>query len=155
IHELETSLRSEETAKAKFYLNRARKSLLEQTGRDTAPPRIVLDSPADGLLTNRFTVTVAGHVEANTYTSGIAVGGQTQFIERAEPRLPFTQEVELHDGLNTVDIVAVDLLGHRAQQRLTVHVDRQGPLLSVERVELLGVPPQQQARVQGSLTDRS
>jgi len=55
IHELETSLRSEETAKAKFYLNRARKSLLEQTRRDPTPPRIVLASPPDGLLTNRFT----------------------------------------------------------------------------------------------------
>ena len=43
IHELETSLRSEETAKAKFYLNRTRTSLLEQTRHDTTPPRIVLD----------------------------------------------------------------------------------------------------------------
>ena len=155
IHELETSLRSEETAKAKFYLNRARTSLLEQTRRDTTPPRIVLASPPDGLVTNRFSVEVAGYVEDDTYVSGIAVDGQALFIELAEPRMPFTQEVELHDGLNTIDIVAVDLLGQQAQQRLTVHVDRQGPLVSVERVELLGAPSQQQARVQGFLADRS
>ena len=155
IHELETSLHSEETAKAKFYLNKARKSLLEQTRRDMTPPRIVLDSPPDGLVTNRFSVEVAGHVEDEAYVSGITVDGQELFIELAEPHIPFTQEVELHDGLNTIDIVAVDLLGHQAQQRLTVHVDRQGPLVSVERVELLGTPSQQQARVQGFLADRS
>src|SRR5262249_12179686 len=75
--------------------------------------------------------------------------------ELAEPRLPFTQEVELHDGLNTIDIAAVDLLGQQAQQRLTVRVDRQGPLVSIERVELLGTPPEQQARVKGVLSDQS
>ena len=48
IRELETSLSTVETAKTKFYLNRARKALLEQTGGDTTPPRIVLESPADG-----------------------------------------------------------------------------------------------------------
>jgi Curli production assembly/transport component CsgG/Glucodextranase, domain B len=155
IYELEISLRREETAKAKFYLNRARKSLLEQTSRDTTPPRIVLDRPPDGLVTNRFSVEVVGHVEDEAYVSGIAVDGQALFVELAEPRIPFTREVDLHDGLNTIDIVAVDLLGHQAQQRLTVHVDRQGPLVSVERVELLGAPYQQQARVQGFLADRS
>ena len=155
IHEPETSLHSEETAKAKFYLNKARKSLLEQTRRDTTPPRIVLASPLDGLLTNRFSVEVAGYVEDEAYVSGITVDGQALFIELAEPRLTFTQEVALHDGPNTIDIVAVDLLGQQAQQRLTVYVDRQGPLVSVERVELLGTPSQQQVRVQGFLADRS
>src|SRR5262245_27321269 len=73
IRELETALHSDETAKAKFYLNQARKALLEQTRRDTTPPRIVLDSPPDGLLTNRFTITVAGRVEGDAYVSGITV----------------------------------------------------------------------------------
>jgi hypothetical protein len=106
-------------------------------------------------VTNRFSVEVVGHVEAEAYVSGVAVDGQALFVELAEPRIPFTQEVEVHDGLNTIDIVAVDLLGHQAQQRLTVHVDRQGPLVSVERVELLGAPSQPQAQVQGFLSDHS
>ena len=58
ISELESSLRSVDSAKTKFYLNRARKAMLEQSSRDSAPPRIVFGSPADGLLTNRFTIRV-------------------------------------------------------------------------------------------------
>ena len=153
--ELEASLASVDNAKAKFYLNKARKAFLQQTRRDTAPPRILLASPADGLLTNRFSVTVAGHAEDDTYVAAIAINGRAQFIELAEPRLPFTQEVALHDGANTVDIVAADLLGHIARQRRTVQLDRQGLLVSLDSVEVLGAPPLQRARVEGFVADRS
>ena len=141
LHELETSLRTVDTAKAKFYLNKARKALLEQTGRDIAPPRLQLDSPPDNLLTNRLTVDVSGQAEDDTSIATLTINGRPLFIELAEPRFTFTQELPLQDGANTVDIVAADLLGHLAQQRRTVHLDLQGPLLSLERGELLGAPP--------------
>jgi hypothetical protein len=155
IHELETSLATVDNAKAKFYLNRARKSLLQQTGRDTVPPRIVLTSPADGLLTNRFTVTVAGRAEDDTYVSAVTINGRSQFVELAEPRLPFTQEIALHDGANIVDVAAVDLLGQQVHQRLTVRLDRHGPLVSLDRVEVVGTPPQQRVQIEGWLADSS
>jgi tetratricopeptide (TPR) repeat protein len=94
IRELETSLQSAETAKAKFYLNKARRGQLEQTQGDTALPRVLVESPRDGLLTRQFTI--------------------------------------------TVDIVAVDLPGHITRQQRTVTLDRQGPLVSVSRVDLAG-----------------
>jgi hypothetical protein len=153
IRELETSLVSEATAKAKFYLNKARKSRLQQTGRDTSPPRIVLDAPRDGLLTNRFSVRVSGQAEDDTYVAAIAVDGQAQFIELAEPRQRFTQEVALHDGANTIDIVAHDLVGRQSRKRLTVYLDRQGPLVSLDEVEVLDTPLR--VRVHGLLTDYS
>ena len=56
--------------------------------------------------------------------------------------LPFTQEVALHEGLNTIDVVAADLLEHATRLRLRVYADRQGPLVSLEKVELVGQPPQ-------------
>ena len=73
IDELTTSLSSVDTAKAKFYLNRARRSFLQQTRRDTAAPRIVFTTPPDGLLTNRLSVTVAGYAEDDT--SRLCPGG--------------------------------------------------------------------------------
>jgi Glucodextranase, domain B/Curli production assembly/transport component CsgG len=155
IGELEASLRNVETAKAKFYLNKARQSLLYQTGRDAVAPRIVLDSPSDGLLTNHFSVTVTGHVEDDTYVSAVSVNGQAQFIELAAPHLSFTQEVVLHDGVNSIDLVAEDLVGRQTRQHLTIQLDRHGPLLSLERVDVLSAPPQRRARVQGFLTDHS
>src|SRR5262245_4253428 len=133
IREFETSLSTVETAKTKFYLNRARKALLEQTGGDPTPPRIVLESPADGFLTNRFAVTVKGRAEDDTSVAALTINGQPLFVELAVPLLPFTQEVALHEGPNTIDVVAVDLLGHATRQRLSVYADRQGPLVSLEK----------------------
>ena len=141
IDELTTSLSSVDTAKAKFYLNKARRSFLQQTRSDTAAPRIVFTTPPDELLTNRLSVTVAGYAEDDTYVSALAVNGQTQFVELAEPRLAFTQEVELRDGANAIDVVADDLVGQQTRARRTVHLDRYGPLLSLEQVEIAGTPP--------------
>ena len=155
IREIETSLSGVDTAKAKFYLNKARQGQLEQSKGDTAAPRLLVDHPPDRLLTNDFTVTVRGHAEDDTYVSAIAINGRAQFIELAEPRLAFHQEVTLQDGMNTIDVVAVDLLGKLARQRLAVTLDRHGPLVSIERVEPLGVPPQQRARLTGLLSDTS
>jgi hypothetical protein len=153
--ELETSLKSVETAKAKFYLNKVRATLLQQSGRDTMPPRVLVSSPADGLLTNRLRVEVQGNTEDDTYVAALSINGRPQFIELAEPRLSFAQEVALQDGPNTIDVTARDLLGQETRQRLTVHLDRHGPLVSLERVELVGSGAQQRARVQGYLADRS
>ena len=155
IRELETSLQSAETAKAKFYLNKARRGQLEQTQGDTALPRILVESPRDGLLTRQFTITVQGRAEDDTYVSAIAINGKGQFVELAEPSLPFAQEISLHDGINTIDIVAVDLLGHIARQQRTVTLDRQGPLVSVSRVDLADGVSQPQARVEDTLSDTS
>ena len=89
IRELETSLRSVETAKAKFYLNKARRSQLEQTQSDTTPPRILIESPQDGLLTRQFMVIVQGRADDDTYVSAIAINGQLPVHRagRAEPVL--------------------------------------------------------------------
>lgn len=155
LHELTTSIDQTASAKAKFYLNKVRRSLLQQTGRDTTPPRLVLTEPVDGLLTNRFSVTVAGHVEDDTYTAGLTINGQAQLIDLAAPRVAFTTDVALHDGPNTIAIVAEDLLGQRTTQRVTVSLDRHGPLLSLQEVDLHGTPPHQQARLQGVVADTS
>lgn len=155
LHELSTSMAYVESAKAKFYLNKVHKALLQQSAQDTMPPRILLAEPLDGLVTNRFSLIVTGHVEDDTYAAAIAINGQPIFIELAVARLPFSTEVALQDGANSIEIVAADLLGQRTSQRLTVHLDRHGPLLSLDGVELLGPPPHQQARLQGVVFDHS
>lgn len=149
--ELEASLSGVDTAKAKFYLNKARKAHLEQSQGDRETPKISLGRPLDGLFTKDFTVTVAGHVEDDTYVSAIAINGQRQFIELAASRLPFQQEIELRDGVNTIEIVAVDLTGKSVRQQLRVHLDRQGPLVSLDPVQQAG----EHVQLSGLLSDRS
>lgn len=155
IRALESSLQSVESAKAKFYLNRARKALLEQTGRDRQPPRIRVDSPSQGLLTNQFTIPVVGVVEDDTYVSIVIINGQSLFIELAEPRINFAHEVPLQDGSNTIDIVAEDLVGRQTSQRLVVQLDRRGPLVGVHRATPVGQPSERRVLVEGFLSDQS
>lgn len=155
IRELATSLVTVETAKAKFYLNRARREQLQQTGRDTAAPRLALDGPADGLRTNQLTVQVTGQAEDDAYVAGVEVHGEVLFIELAEPRLPFAHEVMLSDGPNVIAVTATDLLGQHTSTRVTVYVDRRGPLVSLERVEVLGPPSQRRLHLGGTITDQS
>jgi tetratricopeptide (TPR) repeat protein len=155
IRELETSLQNVDTAKAKFYLNKARQALFQQTKPAAVPPRIVIDGPLDGLLTNRFTLQVKGHAEADAYVSAIAINGRPLLIELAEPSASFAQDVALRDGPNSIEIVSADLLGQLTRHLITVYVDRQGPLLNLDAVEVLAESSQQRVRVKGFLSDRS
>jgi len=56
IEELEASLNTAESAKAKYYLNKARKGLLEETNVDKSPPTLRISSPIEGEITNSFSV---------------------------------------------------------------------------------------------------
>jgi Curli production assembly/transport component CsgG/Glucodextranase, domain B len=154
-HELETSLQTVDTAKAKFYLNKTRQVLFGQTKQGAPPPRILIDGPLDGLLTNRFSIKVTGSAAADTHISTITINGHALFIELAEPSVSFAQDIALQDGPNPIEIVAVDLLGRPTRHLVTVHMDRHGPQVSIDTVELLAEAPQQQVRVKGFLSDRS
>jgi tetratricopeptide (TPR) repeat protein len=146
IRELETSLLNVDTAKTKFYLNKARQVLFRQTKREAVSPRILIEGPLDGLLTNRFTLKVTGRAEADAYISAIAVNGRPLLIELAEPSVSFAQDIALRDGPNPVEIVSVDLRGQLTRHLITVYVDRQWPLLSLDAVEVLAEFPQQRVR---------
>jgi hypothetical protein len=76
-------------------------------------------------------------------------------VELAKPSVSFAQDVALRDGPNPVEIVSVDLLGQLTRHLITVYVDRQGPVLSLDAVEVLAEFPQQRVRVKGFLSDRS
>lgn len=153
--ELEHSLGNVESAKAKFYLNKTRRVLLQQTKRDTQPPRIRLHGPADGLLTNALHVEVSGYAEDDTYVGSLSINGHEQFVELSMPRLPFARQVALQDGPNTIAVVARDLQGREIRRQVTVHLDRHAPLVSLLRVERLGQAVDTRARLQGVVSDHS
>jgi hypothetical protein len=129
--------------------------VLKQTGRDTDPPRIVFESPGDGAVTNRFSIRVTGRTEDDTYVSAISINGVELFIELARPRIAFDEEINLADGTNSIEVVVTDLIGRSTRQKITINADRQGPLVSLDKVELLGDPSHRRARVQGFVSDRS
>ena len=64
VEALEKSLAGYPTAKGAYFYNLSRAALLRQAAVDTTPPRIKIDAPADGLLTNALTMEVRGTAES-------------------------------------------------------------------------------------------
>lgn len=153
----ETSLSTVDSAKATFYLNKVRQVRLEQSGDDTGPPRITLADPliSDRVITNQDTLTVRGQVEDDTYVSAISVNRARVFFDRTEPLVTFEQDVTLQDGRNTLEVVAVDLLGNLTRKQVTIDLDRKGPLISLVQAEATGTPPRQRVRIEASVFDHS
>ena len=149
IRELETSLQTVATSKAKFYLNNARRALFKQAGYLKGQPHIVLENSPNNLVTNLLSVNVKGYAQGDAYIATLTINGQEQFIDLAKEKYSFSKKVLLQAGRNTIAIIATDLLGQPGKKTLIVEVDREGPLVSIEQVEVHG----NQVRIRGQLSD--
>jgi TolB-like protein len=151
IVELETSLSQAPTGKAKYYLNQARRAVLEQRGTDEQPPSIEMTSPSPDIQTPGFRVRVAGVARDDQYVAGIRVNGRKLFVELAEPEVAFELEIELQEGSNQVDVEAVDLVGKVSRATRRISADHAGPLLSID--EKSGPDADRRVRVAGFVHD--
>jgi hypothetical protein len=68
----------------------------------------------------------------------LVVGGRTEFVELAEPSVPFSRRLTLAAGTNVVEVVAEDLLGQRATRQVVRVADWQAPRFLVRRVTAQG-----------------
>ena len=132
IRELEASLQNEKSAKAEFYLDITRKSLIQQSKTDLRPPEIEIWSPIPGLLTNAFFLSVTGVVRDDTYVKTITVNGAPIRVDLAAPRVPFAMDMPLKPGENVIRVEAADLNEKRTVLERRLQVDRQGPILSID-----------------------
>ena len=131
IDALESSLAAEESAKAKFYLNRARKALLLSGGvaADTVPPVIVI--PDASVLTNALSFDVTADLSDDGYISSYSINGEPGFLELVQKRLKVEKQVPLLPGKNRIPIEVEDLLGNRSRRNLEIIADHLGPQISV------------------------
>ncbi len=132
---LEASLADIETARTKYYLNKARKRLIEQSGLDNLPPAISVDFPKPGFVTNKESIVVRCSATDDSYVSFIELNGQRYPFELAQKQALFTHEVLLHHGENSIRVRAEDILGASSPEVvLRVRLDREGPLVFLEAV---------------------
>jgi len=129
--ELETSLSTVDTGRAKFYLNMARKVLIEISSADTDPPTISVASIAEGETTNKYKINLEGEVEDDTYAQDITINEDPLFIELSAKKLPFSKEIKLKKGLNEIKIETSDLLGKVTEQKVNIFADFEGPALNI------------------------
>ncbi|MBF0510110.1 MAG: hypothetical protein HQK57_14445 [Deltaproteobacteria bacterium] len=131
VTELETSLAQADSAKAKYFLNLARKAMIEKQGKVQAPT-VTINSPQANLITNAFKLEVAGVARDDTYVSCIMVNKDMLFNELAQKELPFKTMVDLKEGENTIVVAAQNLVGKSTETTIKVKVERSGPLITVD-----------------------
>lgn len=81
-----------------------------------APPRLVLDYPAQDLTINSSSIRILGQAE---YSVKLTINGQQIFVDN-DGR--FSQEINLSPGLNTLQIEAVNRFGRKTEIRRFINV---------------------------------
>jgi TolB-like protein len=153
--ELELSLNHFPSAKARFYLDRVRKSLLQSRAQEWAPPRLTLNFKTDELWTKEDPVVVSGAAEDEGYIAAVSIGGVPLFLEGSEKSVSFKESLSLGQGKHTLKVEAKNLLGMTTTRQLIINVDREGPMITVEEI----IPDQENSKgsvkVSGSVYDES
>jgi TolB-like protein/tetratricopeptide (TPR) repeat protein len=149
--ELEDSLATADSSKAKYFLNRTRKAILDETGEDTLPPQLKIDYPEEGTITNNFSISLKGKAEDDFYISSVSVNSLPLLIELANKRIQLEQELILKRGINEINIKATDLTGKITEERIKIDVDREGPVVIIEDQ----ITNDRKVILSGYLTDRS
>jgi hypothetical protein len=147
ITELENSLGTAESAKAKYFLNRARKALLKKVGTDRLAPS--LEVTALPAVTNEFSVTLSGVAKDDHFVSSVKVNDTLLPLELSTEKYAFKTEVGLTEGVNDIRVIAEDLTGKTEEKVLKINVDRRGPIVIVEDQKRLGG----KIKVRGFLSD--
>ncbi len=140
IAELELSLATVESAKAEYFLNKARRDWLKETGADRTPPVIEISWPPKGLQTRELSLRVEGTVRDDQYAFSIAVNGTPIPVFLAKKEISFSTELPLNPGMNRIMLTARDLVGRETATEVIVHVDRAGPVLFLEPLRTTALP---------------
>jgi len=91
---------------------------------ETTKPVITITSPADGLCTNKNIVTFSGQVNNG---ASVLVGGSPALMNGNR----WTATVILAEGLNTIEVIAVDHKGNSSSLKRTIILNFLGPELYI------------------------
>ena len=153
--ELTLSLNQYPTAKARFYLDRVRKGLMEKEGGKIEAPILTIDLPEEEIWTRKDPVVISGIARDEKFISTVTVKGASLFMEGAKTEVSFSQPLELDEGKHQIEVRAVNLMEKTATRNLIIHVDRQGPLITIEDLSTDPASPENQRVLKGSIYDEA
>ncbi len=130
--EFDHSIKTASSAKARYFFNLARRSILEESGDDKLSPSFRIAYPPDGLITNKSVITLRGDAEDDYYISSVLIDTVALPLELSAKKLSLEQELYLKNGINRIRIHVSDLTGKATEQILNIHVDREGPVIIIE-----------------------
>lgn len=132
IRELENSIAGDPSAKAHFFLNKARAAKLKKEGLDRAAPRLSAAFLGKDAVTRGFSAVVEVRASDDTFVSTCDVGEHRVPIELARPEWSTELEVPLVEGVNDFEVRVGDLSGKESTRTISILSDHQGPLVLVE-----------------------
>ncbi len=153
VKELEESLASEESAKASYYLNKARKAFLLKQEVIIYPPEIIIDSPHEGAALSSFAVNVTGKVSGDGYVSKIFVNDRPYRFDLARKTVRFEKNVKLSEGTEGIVVITEDLLGNVSKKTLSLVIDRDGPTINIFDIMPEQIGGKDAVRITGEVND--
>ncbi|MCP4717216.1 MAG: hypothetical protein GY868_19000, partial [Deltaproteobacteria bacterium] len=108
ISQLEKSLKQTPSARAKYYLNKARRQSINESGGDTQLPQIAVTFPPPQYVTNAFSLDLAAAVSDDTFLEGIALNSTFKPLELSARRIALSESIALKPGKNNITLQARD-----------------------------------------------
>ncbi len=132
--ELNASLSTEKSAKAEYYLDKARRLWIEQENLDTDPPEISIKFSGHQAVTNQLILTVTGAASDDMFVKEIEIDGKPVRIDLAAPEISFQSDTRIKIGENAVVAEVRDLTGKTAKVVRKIFCDRAGPTLNIDEL---------------------
>jgi hypothetical protein len=132
IRELEASIKMENSAKAAIYLDRVRRTMIEERDLDKKPPEVLIKSTKQPYVTNAFSVAIEGIARDDNFVRTISIGSKAVRIDVSAPEIPFKVDIPVNNGENRIPVVVTDLSGKSSQRIVVVKVARLGPVLQID-----------------------
>jgi TolB-like protein len=153
--ELELSLRQFPSAKAHFYLDSVRKKLIEQKNKDVPPPILDLDLKNSHVLTRADPVVISGTASDDNFIKRITINNSPLFIEGSKKNFRFEKQLSLSQGRYYIEIEAENLVEKITKKHVVIVVDREGPVIVIDRIELVENSSGNLVLIGGSMYDES
>lgn len=153
--ELEISLKQFPSAKARFYLDRVRRALIEKQTKIVPPPTLTFGFNAAEVWIREDPVVLSGVAEDQHYVSEISISGVPVFLEGSEKRIPFKKNLVLSQGRHKVDVSAKNILGKITKRQIVIHVDREGPIVTLNELHVNQKIMPRKVRITGFIYDEA
>ncbi len=135
LNKLKLSLQQYPSAKAYYYLDRVREKIIKKSGKISLPPELKLNTQNEEVWSNDDPFVISGTATDNNYISKIYINQFPFFLEGSKKLVKFKQFIHLDQGIHTVTVMAKNLAGKVANKKLTVHIDREGPVVTIENIQ--------------------
>ncbi len=153
IRELEESISQEESAKAFYYLNKAREKDLRMKKIMPSPPIIFLLTPEEGAAVKSFMVRVKGNVSGKGFVSKIYINDRPYRFDLAKENVEFEMDVSVDEETDRIEIISEDLLGNTSRKSVHLTVDREGPTIDIFDILAEEREGEKLARIKGEVND--